>query len=59
MGYLILDEVRRFMTINKNIYKPPVSDEVKNIIRGNFSREIEFYEFCKQRLHLQHLALKT
>jgi hypothetical protein len=43
--------------INKNMYKPPVSEAVKNILRKNFTREIEFYEFCKQRLHMQYVAL--
>jgi len=43
--------------INRNLYKPPVSDTVKNILRKNFTREIEFYEFCKQRLHKQYVAV--
>lgn len=43
--------------INRNIYKPPVSPEVKRLLRQNFTREIEFYEFCKQRLHAQYAAL--
>jgi len=43
--------------VNRNIYKPPVSPRVKEILRKNFTKEIEFYEFCKQRLHLQYLAL--
>ena len=43
-------------TINRNIYKPPVSQHVKNILRKNFTNEIDFYEFCKQRLHKQYVA---
>lgn len=42
--------------INKNNFKPPVSEDVKNLVRHNFSREIEFYKFCKQRLQTQFLA---
>lgn len=52
------DEISRYNTINKNAFKPPVSEEVKEIVRRNFTKEIEFYEFCKQRLHKQYLALK-
>jgi hypothetical protein len=47
---------KEFNKINKNNFKPPVSEEVKNIVRQNFSREIEFYKFCKQRLQTQFLA---
>ena len=45
-----------FKKINKNSFKPPVSEEIKNIIRKNFSREIEFYEFVKKRLYTQFIA---
>lgn len=50
------NEIKNFNKINKNNFKPPVSEEVKNLLRQNFSREIEFYKFCKQRLHRQFLA---
>ncbi|CAD7083099.1 unnamed protein product [Hermetia illucens] len=43
--------------INRNNFKPPVSEEVKEIVRRNFTREIEFYQFCRQRLHKQYLAV--
>jgi dermatan/chondrotin sulfate uronyl 2-O-sulfotransferase UST len=46
-----------FSKINRNIYKPPVAEATKEIVRKNFTREIEFFEFCKQRLHKQYLAL--
>ncbi|XP_004526814.2 heparan sulfate 2-O-sulfotransferase pipe isoform X1 [Ceratitis capitata] len=42
--------------INKNNFKPPVSEKVKDIVRHNFTNEIEFYQFCLQRLHKQYLA---
>ena len=42
--------------INKNSFKPPVSEEVKDLVRKNFTREIEFYQFCRQRLHKQYLS---
>lgn len=50
--------MEEFRKINKNIYKPPVSEEIKEIVRRNFTREIEFYQFCRQKLHKQFLALK-
>lgn len=56
--FYFLDEIKRYNTINRNIFKPPVTEEVKNIVRQNFTREIEFYDFCKQRLHKQYVALK-
>lgn len=44
--------------INQNTFKPQVSDYVKELLRQNFSREIAFYEFCKDRLHRQHRAMR-
>ncbi|XP_033212740.1 heparan sulfate 2-O-sulfotransferase pipe [Belonocnema kinseyi] len=52
------DQVNSFTRINRNFFKPPVSEEVKDIVRRNFTREVEFYQFCKQRLHKQYRALK-
>lgn len=43
--------------INTNMFKPPVSEMVKDIVRKNFTREIEFYEFCRQRLYKQYAAI--
>lgn len=50
-------EHKTFSKINRNTYKPSVPEEVKDIVRANFTRELEFYDFCKQRLHKQYLAL--
>lgn len=55
---LISDEVQKFSRVNRNIYKPQVAQEVKDIVRKNFTREMEFYEFCKRRLYMQYAALK-
>lgn len=57
MCFIISDEVHIFSKINRNIYKPPVAEATKEIVRKNFTREIEFFDFCKQRLHKQYLAL--
>jgi hypothetical protein len=43
--------------VNQNAFKPTVSEAVKDIVRQNFTREIEFYQFCRQRLYRQRLAL--
>ena len=40
-----------------NPYKLPVSEKIKNIVQANFTREYEFYEFCKQRLDKQYKEL--
>ncbi|KAI8426164.1 hypothetical protein MSG28_005106 [Choristoneura fumiferana] len=55
---LYWDELNTFNRINRNEFKPAVSEAVKQIVRANFTREIEFYEFCKQRLHMQLKALR-
>ncbi|XP_046746616.1 heparan sulfate 2-O-sulfotransferase pipe-like isoform X2 [Diprion similis] len=52
------DEVNSFTKINRNFFKPPVSEEVKDLVRKNFTREIEFYQFCRQRLYKQLRALR-
>lgn len=48
-----------FETINSNNAKPPVSEQVKDIVRKNFTHEIEFYEFCKKRLYTQFFAINS
>ena len=37
--------------------KKPVMEKIKNIIKRNLTNEIEFYDFCKQRLQLQYNAI--
>lgn len=54
---IYFNDMTEFKEINKNKFKPPVSDEVKQLLRKNFTREIEFYEFCKRRLQNQFLAV--
>ena len=54
---IFAEEIKTFSKINRNTYKPSVPEEVKDIVRRNFTRELEFYDFCKQRLHKQYLAL--
>jgi len=51
------NEVQIFSKINRNIYKPTTAEATKDIVRKNFTRELEFFDFCKQRLHKQYMAL--
>lgn len=58
LSLFVSEQVESYQKINRNSFKPPVSEEVKDMVRRNFTREIEFYHFCRQRLHRQLLALK-
>ncbi|XP_067647741.1 heparan sulfate 2-O-sulfotransferase pipe isoform X5 [Eurosta solidaginis] len=42
---------------NKNKRKPKIDEDVKEMIRKNFTHEYDFYYFCKQRLYKQYLAV--
>lgn len=45
---------------NMNNWKPAfIKEEVRNMVKKNFTMEYEFYHFCKQRLYNQFLALKA
>ena len=43
---------------NENKVKPKVPKDIKKMLATNFTVEIEFYEFCKQRLYRQYMAIK-
>jgi hypothetical protein len=43
---------------NRNNFKVDVSETVKAMIRPNFTNEIDFYQFCRQRLFKQYYAIK-
>ncbi|XP_055843998.1 heparan sulfate 2-O-sulfotransferase pipe isoform X3 [Episyrphus balteatus] len=43
--------------VNKNTSRPPVTQEVRDLLSRNMTHEIEFYQFCKQRLYRQYLAV--
>uniref|UniRef100_A0A1I8PA45 Heparan sulfate 2-O-sulfotransferase pipe-like n=1 Tax=Stomoxys calcitrans TaxID=35570 RepID=A0A1I8PA45_STOCA len=44
---------------NKNRRKPHIDEDVKEMIRKNFTNEYDFYYFCKQRLYKQYIALNV
>ncbi|XP_040580410.1 uncharacterized protein [Lepeophtheirus salmonis] len=41
-----------------NNLKPVIPSEIIDILNRNFTRELEFYDFCKQRLARQYEAIK-
>ncbi|KAH8360367.1 hypothetical protein KR200_002905, partial [Drosophila serrata] len=43
---------------NRNNRKPIVDEDVRAMVRRNFTHEYDFYYFCKQRLYTQYIALK-
>uniref|UniRef100_A0A1I8NXT4 Heparan sulfate 2-O-sulfotransferase pipe n=1 Tax=Stomoxys calcitrans TaxID=35570 RepID=A0A1I8NXT4_STOCA len=47
----------RLGSVNKNNVTRPISEETRMILSKNLTHEIEFYEFCKQRLYLQYNAI--
>ena len=45
--------------LNENLYKPKKPKnygDIRKILVANFTKEIEFYEFCQARLHKQYLT---
>ena len=44
--------------VNRNNFKQETPQYIKDIISENFTKELEFYEFCKQRFQQQLLAIK-
>ena len=44
-------------SINRNNVRPKVDPGVRRAVASNMTVETEFYEYCKQRLHKQYLAL--
>ncbi|XP_061388106.1 heparan sulfate 2-O-sulfotransferase pipe-like, partial [Musca vetustissima] len=47
----------RLSRVNRNNVTRPISEETRMILSKNLTHEIEFYEFCKQRLYLQYNAI--
>ena len=48
-------EIKRYQM--RNAFKLPVSEKVMNIVKANLTNEIEFYDFCKQRLLGQYESI--
>ena len=53
----VYKEMMKEKHVNKNNFKPKTPKRIKLDLMKNFTREIEFFEFCKQRLHKQYLSI--
>jgi dermatan/chondrotin sulfate uronyl 2-O-sulfotransferase UST len=53
----ILSSNEAIQHVNRNIYKQPQTTELRQMLAGNMSREIDFYNYCRQRLRKQYLLL--
>lgn len=51
------DKKVEFRKINQNWHKRKVSDQIRELVAKNMTNELEFYEFCKQRLYRQKTLL--
>ena len=45
--------------VNENSVKPPVSAETTMVLESHLADEIDFYHFCRQRLHAQLRAAEA
>ncbi len=54
--YHVSDRIRKRKI--RNAHKLPVAPEVMEKVRANFTREIEFYNFVRQRLDAQYQRIK-
>ena len=53
--YLMNEAKTRGWSMNRNMQRPKLQNIIWNYLKRNFSYEIDFYEFCKSRLHKQFL----
>ena len=53
----IYKEMMKERHVNKNMFKPKTPSYIREVLLKNFTKEIEFYEFCKQRLLRQYLSI--
>ncbi|XP_050741999.1 heparan sulfate 2-O-sulfotransferase pipe isoform X2 [Drosophila biarmipes] len=44
--------------VNRNVFRPTISDKTRNILSQNLTREIELYQFVRHRLYKQYIALQ-
>ena len=54
----IYNEYMSEKKVNSNNIKPKIPQYIKDRVAANFTVEIEFYEFCKQRFYKQLLAIQ-
>ncbi|XP_039486423.1 heparan sulfate 2-O-sulfotransferase pipe isoform X3 [Drosophila santomea] len=44
--------------VNRNTYRPRISDKARAVLSQNLTREIELYQFIRHRLYKQYIALQ-
>lgn len=44
--------------VNRNSFRPTLSDKARALLSRNLTREIEFYQFTRHRLYKQYIALQ-
>lgn len=54
----LLSEDAELLQVNRNQFRPKVKQQICDQITANFSLEIDFYHFAKQRLFKQYLSVK-
>ena len=55
-----MEKSRKGRGVNANLYKPKKPktwQQIKDTLAANFTKEIDFYEYCRARLHKQYLTL--
>ena len=45
-----VDDHYNVQHVNRSNHRPKVAQEIKDLIARNMSREVQFYQFCKDRL---------
>lgn len=53
----LLSEDPDLLQINRNQFRPKVKQRIRDQITANFTLEIDFYNFAKQRLFKQYISL--
>ncbi len=48
----------RTLHVNQNTFKPKTDPALKRDLAANLTREIDFYHYCRQRLHKQFLLIQ-
>ncbi|XP_016998118.1 heparan sulfate 2-O-sulfotransferase pipe isoform X2 [Drosophila takahashii] len=49
---------KKLGNVNRNVFRPTLSDKARVILSQNLTREIELYQFIRHRLYKQYIALQ-
>ena len=53
-GAVEVERIKRRQKVNSNFKKPKLSSEARKLLESYLEEEIQFYHFCRQRLHMQY-----